>query len=347
MTFPLIPIIKQWEPFKIDALGLVTIMGAERTNRILGQLTHNTFTAWLPMLAAHIIANNDINSPIPGFSLYNITDGIVATDLTAWFARWLLNEDLKFSSSTVSVSATSSMPKRIKSLGWDILSYALGLLNLVPLVFSIALGDWWGFTNAVAVVVSVLVRQMVLGQNRLAIDRAADSDKIARQPVKVLVILPDGRAVAVRVTRDVLLNCLLTDPRPTHPRLYTAARAVGWAAFGIHVVALGMASLVCQLVTILLLILPTIVSAWEIGTDRRRIGRRLCLVREDADLPFRAAAYARLGLSATEQESMLSWNLFPQKSNEAWWTKYNEAKATNKFDKWSEMLSQSPKSDSA
>jgi hypothetical protein len=56
---------------------------------------------WLPMFAALVVAGNKIIEPIPGFTLYNISDGILATDLFGWFVRWLLCQDLEYFSSLV------------------------------------------------------------------------------------------------------------------------------------------------------------------------------------------------------------------------------------------------------
>lgn len=72
-----------WAPFHIDALGIVTFLGAEQIDQAVGRLARNRFTSCLPLLGAYKIAGNDIVKPIPGFTLYNITDGILATDLTA------------------------------------------------------------------------------------------------------------------------------------------------------------------------------------------------------------------------------------------------------------------------
>jgi len=90
-------------PFRLDALGLVTLLGTQELDIAIGRLVTNHFTEYLPLLGAYIIAGESITKPIPGFVLYNITDGICATDVTGWFARWLMCQKLSPSSSTITI----------------------------------------------------------------------------------------------------------------------------------------------------------------------------------------------------------------------------------------------------
>ncbi|RYP66162.1 hypothetical protein DL769_006106 [Monosporascus sp. CRB-8-3] len=339
--FPFVA-LQQWAPFKIDALGLVTILGASQADMVLGQLTRNYLTEWLPLLGAYVIADNSITNPLPGFSLYNITDGILATDLAGWFARWLLCQDLSFCSSTIYISPIVASTSRRQRLRRDICSHSLGVLTLIPMVLSILIGDWWGLANSISMLASVVVRRIILEQNRRAIDLAVDeSEKTSCEEVKVFVTLPNGKAVAIRTTRGIVIDCLLTTPRPPNLKRYTASRAVGWFAFGCHIISLGMSSLVCQLVAVILLICPTVLVAWQIGMDRSQVGRKLAFSRDDAQVPFRAAAYARLDLTPEQEESLVKWNLAPHRSNKLWWDKYRNVKALRNFESWDTILGKS------
>lgn len=93
--------LKHWAPFHIDALGMVTLLGADELNLTIGCLVRNGFTENLPVLGAYVVANNAIRRPLLGFTIYNITDGIMATDVTPWFARWLSCAKLTYSSTTL------------------------------------------------------------------------------------------------------------------------------------------------------------------------------------------------------------------------------------------------------
>jgi hypothetical protein len=64
--------IKEWAPFHIDALGLVTILGVTEVDYAVGRLVQSYFTDCLPLLGAYTIASNQVTEPIPGFVLYNI-----------------------------------------------------------------------------------------------------------------------------------------------------------------------------------------------------------------------------------------------------------------------------------
>lgn len=84
---------KDWTPFKLDALGIVTLLGTEGLRQSISRLVPNRFVEYLPLLAPQIIADNTITHVVPGFTLYNITDGVLAIDLSAWLTRWLLCQD--------------------------------------------------------------------------------------------------------------------------------------------------------------------------------------------------------------------------------------------------------------
>src|SRR5271156_582823 len=44
--------LERWAPFRIDALGLVTLLGAERVDQVVGRLAHHRLTSCLPLLGA-------------------------------------------------------------------------------------------------------------------------------------------------------------------------------------------------------------------------------------------------------------------------------------------------------
>jgi hypothetical protein len=57
MAIPALATVKTWAPFKIDALGLITLLGADTTRKILGQLVYSPWE-YFPLLAGHIVAYN-------------------------------------------------------------------------------------------------------------------------------------------------------------------------------------------------------------------------------------------------------------------------------------------------
>jgi hypothetical protein len=333
--------LKTWAPFRIDALGLVTLLGVDELNLAIGRLARNSFTEYLPLLGGYIIANNSFVKPTPGFSVYNITDGIMATDVTGWFARWLTCQQLTWSSTTIRISGVS---RRTAQVGKEFISSLIGLVTLAPvLVFTCIMGDWWGFANTLSMLISVVVRRIVVGQNRLALDKATENAvAMSVDTVKTFWTLPDGKAVTIIAPRGILIGCLLTTPRPPNPRLYNYSRILGWIGFGCHVITLGMATLFCQLLSVTLLLTATTIVAKRVGDDEYRIGSNLYIERRDSEgRDFRAAAYARLELTMKEEASMVAWNLFPHKSNEEWWNKYETCKgseAAKGFANWDQIL---------
>ena len=340
--FALFAHLKHWAPFHIDALGLVTILGADQMDLVLGRLAKPGFSSLLPLLGVYKIADNSIVKPLSGFTLYNISDGILATDVTGWFTRWLLCQDLTFTSSTLIISVNNDTASKSR-LGRFQQSIT-GIIAMCALLLVVVLtNDWWGLANWAAMAISVIVRRAVIDQNLAALDLATSKSNIrANESVKVLLSLPTGNIITIKVPRGVVLHCLLTTPVPPNRQWYNFIRMVGWAGFGIHMVALGMSALINQILAVTVLLVSTIVVAQRFGDDDSCIASRLYIQREDFIGPdFRAAAMARMDLSKTEEENMLAWSLFPQKSNKDWWQKYRVCQGSvdrRAFRYWDQVL---------
>ncbi|KAL3425708.1 hypothetical protein PVAG01_02499 [Phlyctema vagabunda] len=317
----LLNLIKDWAPFQIDALGLVTILGATEVDTCVGRLVHDCLTEWLPLLGAYTIASGQVTKPISGFVLYNITDGIMSTDLSCWFTRWLLSLPLTYSATVLRVRPVArQLPVQRR-----LLAKCIGLvIFIVIVVLAATTGDWWGLANAMAMALSVLVRRVIVGQNRKAVDVAMQqAQEIADQEVKVFVTIPSGKSLTIYAPRMVVVNCFLSGPQPPSPRIYWAMRSIGWASFGIHVIALGMTCLFNQILTVCVLAGSSVVAVLQIGDFQSLIGTEL-----DFDIALgdpnatRRVAYAKLNLSTKEEESMILWSMFPHKTNEFWWSRY-------------------------
>ena len=93
-----------------------------------------------------------------------------------------------------------------------------------------------------------------------------------------------------------------------------------------------------QIIAIVVMIVSSVVVCRQIGTDKAHIGSMMKIKRIDSDVSFRAAAYAKLELSGTQEDSMVMWNLFPHRTNQGWWTKYNRTKASKGFANWNKEL---------
>lgn len=192
-TMPLITSLKTWSPFKIDALGIVTLLGADAVRKALGRLVHSPFE-YFPLLAGHIFADNSVADPTPGFILYNITDGIMATDLSAWFTRWLLCQKLAYCSTRLDIRDAGEKTERtVEEYVGPVLGF---LLNTFLIIWPILMADWYGFAAAMSLVALVLVRLYILWACRQGLDAQF---RYARAPtkmkeVKLLVTLPNGQS---------------------------------------------------------------------------------------------------------------------------------------------------------
>ena len=307
----------------------------------LGCLSHYRYIEHLPLLGAFVIASNEIVKPVSGFTLYNATDGIVATDIASWFSRWINSQHFSWNSSCLHISPIPQVDKK-RHRASEIISYVLGFVVMsTTMIIAVLSEDWWGFVNSISMIISILSRAIVINENRKAINAAytkVEQEDWAKIYKKSL-ISPDGKAITIFAPCGIITEVLLTNPRPHSPRLYLFARSIGWAGFAAHVVSLGMAILVNQLITVALLLIATILIANGVGCDKVHISYQIQAERfdETRGSESRSRAYLRMDLSRREEDAMLAWGLFPRRTNENWWVRYRGGKAETgraAFDEW-------------
>jgi len=330
----------KWAPFKIDALGLVTLLGSEEVNHAVGTLTVNRVAEFLPLMGGHVIASDSIRQPISGFTLYNISDGICAPDVAGWFSRWLLTQGLTYNATTLTIDLVChSSSARSRSFG----AMGLGIsICIVSVFLSIFMVDGWAFTNAVALTVSVLLRSAMLRALRRAVDSSATlASHQSHDLVKTMWRLSDGSSVIIYTSRGLITECLLTNPKPHHHEWYRVYRIASWASFIIHIISIGMAALPNQLLCVTVMALSTACITMGIAGDNQIIGSMIRVRRFDHKGPSQsmAAMFARLRLNHEEEKCLVSWRLMPSKRNRLWWRKYQDClskNAINAFDNWKE-----------
>jgi hypothetical protein len=359
--------LRTWQPFRIDALGLITLLGASELDSTIGQLFSPCAIEMLPLLAPFVVTNNGFMKPIAGVTLYNITDGILATDVSGWVARWLLNRDMSWNSATLIISACppfrtesrirsgrlegrvkiskpyrlwTSRLLRVFSLGRNqVTSIAMGLASMLPvLLMPIFQEDWFGLVNAIALLMTVATRILAVRLNRKAVflsvaEGLGTSDR-GREMVKLAITLPGGRFVTVYCQRGIVKHTIMTAPRP-EPWNNKLVLGISWIALSCHLVSIGMATLIDQMICIVALVASTLLYValaqgargktnggvvFRLGDGPGGMLWRLSQAHEDG----RSAAYARLAMTEDEERTMCNWHLFPAKSNHIWWEKYYE-----------------------
>jgi hypothetical protein len=320
-----------WAPFKIDALGLVTLLGAEDVNKAVGRLIRSRYTTFLPILGAYVIAGNDFTNPAnPGYTLYNVTDSITTTVLAGWFSRWLDVQRLKAATTIFQWDDMNPSP----GTPWlDRFTNSIGIIPLLGLVaMTLLIGDYWGLANALAMAFSIFVRWYLVRANIIGLDQA--SHQPCRRPsendrVKILITSPRGNMVTLYATRKIVLRCIANSPVPVHETVYSWVRAIGWLSFGVHIISLGQSCLVSQIYTVVLLVASTLLVIGRVGCDEEEIGyrSRLTNIQPDIEGPDRRLwAYAMLQPTLKEEERMLRWGLLPDRDNESWWHEFQKAK---------------------
>lgn len=270
--------VKTWSQnvdFEIDALGLVTLLGADEVNLTVGTLQRRRYTEYLPLLAAFVISGNRFTAGQPGFVLYNLSDGMSTTELKGWFTRWLMNQKIN---NATTVLEWKKRDSKAQSVSW--IAFALSILLVTPLlVCTILMGDWYGVGNSAAIIVSIFTRTYLLTKLRQARNSqirekqqtTASSDpleeeKPARPPEEtalkeLCVVRSDGKMVTIKVPAEVLPT-FIKSCKVTNERIYNGVRRVGWVALGAHMCILGMCTLFTQIYTVVLLVLST----WALST---------------------------------------------------------------------------------
>jgi hypothetical protein len=351
--------VKLWSErstFRIDALGLVTLLGAEEVNQSVGHLQRRRYTEYLPLLAAYVIAGNRFTAEQPGFVVYNLTDGITSTELKGWFTRWLMSQSVN-NATTVLAWQKREHHTRATSLIAPALSFAL----VAPLiVLTILMGDWYGVGNAAAIIVSIFTRIFLLWQLRHARDQTANAEADDSKPnywKDLCVIRSDGKMVTCRAPAPVLMTFTM-DCEVKHKIFYKMARRLGWLALGVHMCILGMCTLFTQIYTVILLVLSTwaLCSDFDFDIGRRPLPPKVTdeYTEKNTAIPFnekwevvktdhpkkkrstdpkvpikwdrRQVAWARMGPSPKQEELMTRWNLLPYEDNKEWWGAYKKLK---------------------
>jgi hypothetical protein len=356
ITMPLAH-VRDWKPFQIDALGLVTLLGADEVNQSVGTLQHRRFTEYLPLLAAFVIAGDRFVTEQPGFVLYNLTDGITSTELKGWFTRWLMSQRVN-NATTVLTWDTNKEPRDWKDRVAPLLSF---ILVMPLLVITVLVGDWYGVGNAAAIIISILTRIYLLSRRRRTRDDdAAAPKKAEKEEQKTLcVIRSDGKMVTCMAPQSVL-NTFVKNSKVKHEKSYHIARWLCWLALGVHMCILGMCSLITQIYTVLLLVLSTWWFTsdfpWDVGREIQTKGSEFekSVIKipfngdwsvEQIDHPTekvdgagvkkaidkRQYAWARLDLDAGAEGAMKAWNLFPiEEKSGNWLQDYKDLKKSLK-----------------
>jgi hypothetical protein len=336
----LLKYLLQWAPFKIDALGLISLFGEGEINRAIGTLSPNPIAEFLPLVGGHVIANDSMRQPIVGFTLYNISDGICASDVAPWFARWLQSQDLTYNATTLTIDFISPFSRRRRFSLWTV---GFGIIVYIILIgFSLAMRDWWGVTNAIALAVEAVLRSAILWALRESVDSSAIlSLNQSQELVKTLWTLPDGSSVILYTLRGLITECLLSDPKPRHRKCYAACKIASWAFFITHVVSIGMAALPTQVLTVTIMAASSVCCIMGCTIDSQLIGTKLRARRFDLGGRSQSMAgmFSRLRLTAAEEKCMVSWRLMPSRTNVIWWSKYRKSLAKGKpeaFENWKE-----------
>lgn len=336
--------LQHWGPFKIDALGIITLLGAEQVSVAFGRLVNNRYSNALPTVGAYVFPANTYTTPVPGFHVYNVDDKMSTVDVPGWFSRWLLSRNVKTNATKFEFKykPPGSRSALALAVGGSI-STALGVLAHAPtIILAVLIRDWWGLANAICMALSTLSRFALVQQNKRALETNANESEgwsDGTVPKRSFWLLPTGNAVRITAPKGLLVNCLLTNPKTRGP-LQLLVRTLGWAAFGGFAVTLGMSTLFIQILTVVIVLACTCFAVWGVGDDTKSVGTRIEVVQEEhaEDSDRRAEAYFRLDLSSEDEDFMIHQSLMPMKAARNWWEPYDYCKAKGSFEEWTRVL---------
>jgi hypothetical protein len=294
---------------RIDALGLVTLLGAEEMDRSIGRLVASPYFEYLPLLGAFVVAGNRFTEKKSGFTLYNVSAGIMTTELAGWFSRWLQTQDFNQVRSIVTWQVVDR-PRRWRAFVIGFLLVCLPVHGVL-IALTVLSGDWWGFANVMAMIVSVVVRCIQVAQNRAGIDaniqkaqeaahdyparKARFDESIAkledlrrkgqsteglevpiepRDPneiAKVIVVTEDSKVITLAVPGYLTKLVFAINPQPPNRYIYRACQCIGWSFFAVHVISIGMAALYTQIVSVVVIMVATVLVAHRVGCEDSQI----------------------------------------------------------------------------
>lgn len=320
---------QEWLPHKLDALGFISLLGAKEMDVAIGSLITNDFTDRLPLLSGHVILNSRIMESAPGFTLYNMSDGINAVNVTGWFCRWLLSQQLTWNLTLLNIQAVSE--KQVSNCWsklWSLKCHVIGTVAMgVMILMSVLTEDQWALMNALAFFVSVKAQHIIVRQFRTGIDKQIDAlsnKKDANQLCKSMLVTPFGHTVMLQAPRAIITEVILTNPKTPSQSIYHIARILGWVGFGVHAICLGMSTLVNQIAIVVVLLTSTLITAYYMGADHQNIGSRLQIKRHNlnGELDSRLEACIEFKLNHLEEENLELWGELPSRSNDFWWKRY-------------------------
>ncbi|KAB5531408.1 hypothetical protein GE09DRAFT_1292169 [Coniochaeta sp. 2T2.1] len=353
--YPWHSILSKWAEstgLHVDALGLVTILGAEEVNNSVGRLVSGSYVEFLPLLGAFVLASDRFTEKRPGFTLYNFTSSMKTTELAGWFSRWLKAQEF----SQIRDIVTWKVEKCSRSRRWQAFLVRFLLIGLpvngLLVALTVLSGDWWGFANAVSMVLSVIVRVFLVSQRQAGIDDTtekaqAEAVDLHRKEVaayetdrklgklrpkqkppvhpdesiaKVIVIMDDSKVVTIRAPEYLIGRIFTKNPQIPNRRLYQFFQTLGWLAFGSHLITLGMSSLHTQIYTTGLLILATIMAVYKVGCDDWRFRQR------SRSALLHCWISNRLVVSCSEyRDSYANWATLSDSPAETWQTSGSNA----------------------
>ncbi|KAJ9613916.1 hypothetical protein H2200_002052 [Cladophialophora chaetospira] len=350
--------VRLFRPFQLDALGIVTLLGATQVDTTVGALSHRWLIEWLPLMGAYVFATNQFTLPINhGITMYNVTEGVIVTQFAGWFARWLLIQNISPAGTNIVFTPQSQQPTGRLRGGNPLYNFGLVLcLYSLPVVFTLWVRDYWGLVNTVALLLSVLVRVFLLHANRSGLDAqvrlcnsrlsegyreleymSTDDQVPARlrllRTCRCLLVFQDGRRAYLQVPALHWRACMTQTPPINQPAMYALMRAIGWLAFGMHVLSIGSSCFIIQVWTVVILLGATIATNCGFGRSRFRrketIGTALQATFDQLTLAStdQVDLYAAMQLDAQEERKMAEWGLFPPSVDIKWYSAYRKQKA--------------------
>jgi len=105
--------------------------------------------------------------------------------------------------------------------------------------------------------------------------------KNGKRKVKMLVVLDDSKVITMIAQENLMPTVFAGNPEPPRTWVYTIFRWIGWLAFAVHIISIGMSKLATQIYTVVVLAVSTILLVSKIGCDDSRAKAQLAALGSD------------------------------------------------------------------
>lgn len=147
--------------------------------------------------------------------------------------------------------------------------FLIGLsFNGFLIALTILAANCLGFANTIAMITLTVVSQNQAGIDANIRNAREAQVKLAehastKEMAKVIIITDNSQAMTVIAPAYLIRSIFMAHPKIPNPRLYRILRMIAWVACAVHVIYIDMAALYTQIMTVVIIISATVLTAQQ------------------------------------------------------------------------------------